>query len=171
MHAQGASGGWIPGMSATPYNRKAWFISIDIPCLVSYSSLSTRIRGIKMKSMPKPSPDKEIVKVFEAAGVVDFVEYLQSGKRIMWVNFKAGVARGLGITVGMTFVLGIVVWVLTMLVDLPVVGDYFAEAQNYITEYAENTNYKEDFAEMNQKLQEINETLDNEPISEPPPEK
>jgi len=124
-----------------------------------------------MKSMPKPSPDKEIVKVFEAAGVVDFVEYLQSGKRIMWVNFKAGVARGLGITVGMTFVLGIVVWVLTMLVDLPVVGDYFAEAQNYITEYAENTNYKEDFAEMNQKLQEINETLDNEPISEPPPEK
>jgi uncharacterized membrane protein (DUF106 family) len=124
-----------------------------------------------MKSMPKSSPDKEIVKVFEAAGVVDFVEYLQSGKRIMWVNFKAGVARGLGITVGMTFVLGIVVWVLTMLVDLPLVGDYFAEAQNYITEYAENTNYKEDFAEMNQKLQEINETLDNEPISEPLPEK
>jgi hypothetical protein len=124
-----------------------------------------------MKSMPKPSPDREIVKVFEAAGVVDFVEYLQSGKRIMWVNFKAGVARGLGITVGMTFVLGIVVWVLTMLVDLPLVGDYFAEAQNYITEYAENTNYKEDFAEMNQKLLEINESLDNEPISEPPPEK
>lgn len=124
-----------------------------------------------MKSTPKPSPDREIVKVFEAAGVVDFLEYLQSGKRIMWVNFKAGIAKGLGITVGMTFVLGIIVWVLTMLVGLPVVGDYFAEAQHYITEYAENTNYKEDFAEMNQQLQEINETLDNESISEPPPEK
>lgn len=124
-----------------------------------------------MKSMPKSSPDKEIVKLFEAAGVVEFLEYLQSGKRIMWLNFKAGVARGLGITVGMTFILGIIVWVLTMLVDLPLVGEYFADARHYITEYAENTNYKEDFAEMNKQLQEINETLDNEPVSETPPGK
>jgi len=122
-----------------------------------------------MKSMPKSSPDKELVKVFEAAGVVDYLEYLQSGKRIMWINFKAGVARGLGITVGMTFVLGVIVWVLTMLVDLPLVGEYFEEAQQYITEYAENTNYKEDFDAMNQQLQEINENLNDEPVSEPPP--
>ena len=121
-----------------------------------------------MKSIPKSTPDKELVKVFEAAGVVDFLEYLQSGKRIMWINFRAGVAKGLGITVGMTFILGVIVWVLTMLVDLPLVGDYFAEAQHYITEYAENTNYKEDFAVMNQQLQEINDNLEDDSVSEPP---
>jgi hypothetical protein len=121
-----------------------------------------------MKSIPKSTPDKELVKVFEAAGVVDFLEYLQSGKRIMWINFKAGVAKGLGITIGMTFILGILVGVLTMLVDLPLVGDYFAEAQQYITEYAENTNYKEDFAVMNQQLQEINDNLEDDSVSEPP---
>jgi hypothetical protein len=121
-----------------------------------------------MKSIPKSTPDKELVKVFEAAGVVDFLEYLQSGKRIMWINFKAGVAKGLGITIGMTFILGILVGVLTMLVDLPLVGDYFAEAQEYITEYAENTNYKEDFAVMNQQLQEINDNLEDDSVSEPP---
>jgi hypothetical protein len=124
-----------------------------------------------MKSTPKYTPDKELVKVFEAAGVVDFLEYLQSGKRIMWVNFKAGVAKGLGITVGMTFILGVLVWVLTMLVDLPLVGEYFEDAQQYITEYAENTNYKEDFAVMNQQLLEINENLDDASISSPPTEK
>lgn len=124
-----------------------------------------------MKSTPKYTPDKELVKVFEAAGVVDFLEYLQSGKRIMWVNFKAGVAKGLGITVGMTFILGVLVWVLTMLVDLPLVGEYFEDAQQYITEYAENTNYKEDFAVMNQQLLEINENLDDASISGPPTEK
>ena len=110
-----------------------------------------------MKSMPKTSPDKELVKVFEAAGVVDYLEYLQSGKRIMWVNFKAGIARGLGMTVGLAVVLGILVWVLTKMVNLPVVGEYFADAKQYITEYADNTNYTDEFAEMNQILREINE--------------
>jgi len=111
-----------------------------------------------MKSEPKTSPDKELVKVFEAAGVVDYLEYLSSGKRIMWVNFRAGIARGFGITVGMTLVVAVFIWVLTMLVDLPVVGEYFAEAKQKVNEYAENTNYSDEFAEMNQILQEINES-------------
>ena len=115
-----------------------------------------------MKSTPKTTPDKELVKVFQAAGVVDYLEYLQSGKRIIWVNFKAGVARGLGMTIGMTVILGIFIWVLTMLVDLPVVGEYFADAKQYITEYADNTNYKDEFQEMNQVLQEINENVASE---------
>lgn len=114
-------------------------------------------RGANMKSTPKTAPDKELVKVFQAAGVVDYLEYIQSGKRVMWVNFKAGVARGLGMTIGMTVILGIFIWVLTMLVDLPLVGEYFADARQYITEYADNTNYKDEFQEMNQALQEINE--------------
>lgn len=110
-----------------------------------------------MSSTPKTSPDKELVKVFQAAGVVDYLEYLNSGKRIFWVNFKAGVARGLGMTIGMTVILGVFVWVLTLLVDLPVVGEYFADAKQYITEYADNTNYNEEFQQMNQALQEISE--------------
>jgi hypothetical protein len=117
---------------------------------------------------PKYSPDKEIVKLFEAAGVVEYLEYLQSGKRIMWVNFKAGVAKGLGLTVGLAVVLGIAVWVLTMLVDLPLVGEYFADAEQYLTDYANSTNYEDEFAEMNQQLTEINENiikLDDQPQS------
>jgi len=112
-----------------------------------------------MKSIPNSSPDKEIIKAFEAAGVVDYLEYLQSGKRIMWVNFKAGVAKGLGLTVGMTVVLGIFVWILTMLVDLPVVGEYFGEAEQFLNEYADNMNYRDEFSEMNQLLREINENI------------
>ena len=114
-----------------------------------------------MKLMPNSSPDKELIKVFEAAGVVEYLEYLQSGKRIMWVNFKAGIAKGFGITIGMTVVLGLFIWVLTMLVDLPIVGEYFSDAQQYVTEYAENTNYKDEFAEMNRLLGEINKQLEN----------
>lgn len=116
-----------------------------------------------MKSAPKASPDKELIKIFEAGGVVDYLEYLQSGKRLMWLNFKAGIARGFGITVGMTLVVGIFIWVLTMLVDLPVVGEYFAHAKQAANEYAENTNYKDEWSEMHILLREISENT-NEPI-------
>ena len=123
-----------------------------------------------MKSMPKSSPEKELVKVLNAADVVEFLEYLKSGRRIFWVNFRAGVAKGLGVTVGMTVILGILIWVLTMLVDLPLVGEYFQDAQSYVTEYAENTNYKADFEVMNQQLQEINENTRKEETQAPPPQ-
>jgi hypothetical protein len=115
-----------------------------------------------MKSEPKTSPDKELVKVFEAAGVVDYLEYLQSGKRIMWVNFKAGIAKGFGITVGMSLIVAVFIWILTMLVDLPIVGEYFANAMQKVNEYEENTNYSDEFADMNQILQEINENIKKE---------
>ena len=122
-----------------------------------------------MKSKPRNSPDAELVKVFEAAGVAEYLEYLKSGKRVMWVNFKAGVARGLGMTIGMTVILAGIVWILTMLVDLPVVGEYFEEAKTFVTEYAENTDYKEEFGEMVQSLHEINENI-SEVIAEPGPQ-
>jgi len=113
-----------------------------------------------MGSAPKDSPDKELVKVFEAAGVVDFLQYLQSGKMIMWTNFKAGIAKGFGISIGMTLVLGVFIWALTKLVSLPFVGEYFQQAESYIQEYAEKTNYTDEFEEMNQLLREINDKLE-----------
>lgn len=115
-----------------------------------------------MNSTPKTSPENELIKVFEAAGLVEFMEYLQSGKRLMWLNFKAGVARGFGVTVGMTVVLGIAIWILTMLVDLPIVGEYFAQAEQVITEYADSTNYQDEFAEMNGYLRAISEQAQDE---------
>jgi hypothetical protein len=108
-----------------------------------------------MPSKPTESPDKEIVKVFEAAGVVDYLQYLQSSKKILWTNFKAGLARGFGITVGMTLVVAVFIWILTKLVSLPVIGEYFNEAQKFVQEYAEKTNYSEEFEEMNGLLREI----------------
>lgn len=112
-----------------------------------------------MKSDPKSSPDKEIIRTFEAGGVVDYLEYLKSGKRVFWVNFKAGIAKGLGVTVGMTVVLGLVVWVLTMLINLPIVGEYFAEVKEYVTEYADKTNYEDEFAEQIRLLKELDKNM------------
>lgn len=112
--------------------------------------------------MPKPnkSPDKEVIKAFEAAGVIDYLQYLQSGKSLMWINFKAGVARGFGMTVGATLVLGIAIWILAKLVDLPIIGEYFEQTMLFINEYIESTNYNAEFIEMNGLLREIKENTE-----------
>jgi len=112
-----------------------------------------------MKPPEKDTDGATLLATFEAAGVVEYLEYLQSGKRLLWLNFKAGVAKGLGITIGMTVVLGLFVWVMTLLVDLPLVGEYFEQASDYVTEYADSTNYSDALAEMNTLLGEINENL------------
>jgi uncharacterized membrane protein YagU involved in acid resistance len=126
--------------------------------LNQYSAISVNF----LTEMPKPrtSPDKEVIKAFEAAGVIDYLQYLQSGKSLMWINFKAGVARGFGITVGATLVLGITIWILAKLVDLPIIGEYFEQAMLFINEYAENTNYSAEFTEMNGLLREIKENTE-----------
>lgn len=118
----------------------------------------------KMEKRSGSSPDKELIRIFEAAGFVDFLEYLQSGKRLMWLNFKAGVAKGFGVTIGMTVVLGIAIWILTMLVDLPIVGEYFGKAEQVITEYMDSTNYQDEFSEMNGYLREISEQTQEERV-------
>lgn len=112
-----------------------------------------------MPSKPKTSPEKELIKTFEAAGVVDYLQYLQSSKRILWTNFQAGIAKGFGITIGATVVLGIFIWILTKLVSLPFIGEYFEKAETQIEEYVDKTNYTDEFEEMNQLLRQINENL------------
>ena len=85
------------------------------------------------------------------------MQYLQSGKRIMWTNFLAGISRGFGITIGMTVVLGIFIWILTQLVSLPFVGEFFEKVEGQIHEYVEKTNYSDELQEMNRLLNEISE--------------
>lgn len=110
-----------------------------------------------MKKPDKSSPEKEMLKTFEAAGLVEYLEYLQSGKRIMTTNFKAGVAKGLGLTLGMSVVLALIAWILALLVDLPVIGEYASQVEDYMTEFRESTNYNDDFERMNELLQHIDE--------------
>ena len=91
---------------------------------------------------------------------MEYLEYLQSGKRILLTNFKAGVAKGLGLTLGMTMVLGFAAWILTMLVDLPVVGDYARIVEERMREFQEANNYTDELTEMNGLLREIRDNMD-----------
>jgi len=76
--------------------------------------------------------------MLEGIGIDEFVRYLRSPRKILWLNFWAGVAKGFGIIVGMTIVVAVLVSVLQKLVDFPLLGEYFLELKNLLEEFAPN---------------------------------
>jgi len=108
---------------------------------------------------PENITEEKIIKTLQESGITDFVQYLRSPWRIFWSNILAGISRGFGIILGMTVILALVVWIISRLVNVPLIGAYFKEAQTQITEYTENTNYKEEFQSMEELLREIRNSL------------
>lgn len=52
--------------------------------------------------------------------------------RVYRVNFVRGVLFGAGSAIGGTIVIALIVWVLSLFVNIPVVGELFENAQNSI---------------------------------------
>jgi phage shock protein PspC (stress-responsive transcriptional regulator) len=88
------------------------------------------------KSETKNKEKKIKLKTFD-----EFVKYLSSPWRIIWINFVAGVFRGLGILIGMTVVLAVLLWVLTKMVDFPLIGEYFLNLKNLLESFSSNGNF------------------------------
>jgi len=103
--------------------------------------------------------EKQIITDFKSSGVVDYLQYLQSPWRVFWSNLLAGIMRGIGFILGVTVILGGVVWFVSQLVDVPLIGEYFVKVEESITDYTESTNYKQEFQNMESLLKEINTSL------------
>lgn len=69
--------------------------------------------------------------------LAEYTEMLKSPKRMIWVNFLAGLARGLGIAVGAT-VLGALFLIILFKVgqlNLPVIGQFIARIIKIVEMY------------------------------------
>lgn len=64
----------------------------------------------------------------EKMNLAEYTTLLQNPWRLLWVNFLAGSARGLGLGIGFAVLSAAVLYILQglMLANLPVVGDYVA---------------------------------------------
>ncbi|AQS59022.1 DUF5665 domain-containing protein [Desulforamulus ferrireducens] len=65
----------------------------------------------------------------EKMKLAEYVELLGDTKRLLWVNFISGIARGLGIAVGFTILGAVILYFMKKLVmlNLPVIGDFIAQ--------------------------------------------
>lgn len=68
----------------------------------------------------------KILEKLKRVELQEFTNYLHSPWRVLWANFLAGTARGLGFLLGVTLVLTVVGFMLTkVLSHVPLVGDFF----------------------------------------------
>ena len=77
----------------------------------------------------------------ERARIDEYTSMLTRPWRFFFINFLAGIFRGVGLVIGMTIVAAIVFYilakVLVSMVDLPLIGNYIAEISAFVNQYIE----------------------------------
>ena len=72
---------------------------------------------------------EEMVQSMHKLGVAEYVEMLRHPRRLFWINFWSGIARGLGMAIGFTILAAVVLYLLqrVILLNLPLIGDFIAD--------------------------------------------
>ncbi len=72
---------------------------------------------------------EEMAETMHKIGVAEYIEMLRHPRRLFWINFWSGVARGLGMAIGFTILAALVLYLLqrAILLNLPVIGDFIAD--------------------------------------------
>jgi hypothetical protein len=73
--------------------------------------------------------------IFEKAQLDDLLANFSSPKRIIYINFLAGLSRGLGLTIGTTLILAFFGYIFKEMISLPIIGQYIADLLDIIDFY------------------------------------
>lgn len=76
----------------------------------------------------------KIADMLEKAEIADILQTYSNPKKRIISNLTAGIARGLGLSLGTIIVIALLAWLLSVLVqlNLPVIGDFLAELLKYV---------------------------------------
>lgn len=95
----------------------------------------------QQKNNPIPEPPSEeylerleritekLTRTMEKTRIAEYVQYLDRPGRLLWTNFLIGVARGLGSTIGLAIVIGLLIFFLQklLMLNLPIISDFIAD--------------------------------------------
>ena len=94
-----------------------------------------------------------------ANGLEDFVNYVSSPWRVIWVNFVIGIFRGLGAVVGASIVIAIIIWLLGLSTNIPLLGQYTKEIDQVVSDYVYKTDYNDELDRVGNVLLRIEKLL------------
>lgn len=85
-----------------------------------------------MNTSPTENMTKSMEKLadrLEAMKIANYIELLEKPRKLIWTNFVAGIARGLGFALGTTIVFAIVIEVLRriILLNIPLISTYLVD--------------------------------------------
>lgn len=74
---------------------------------------------------------------FERMHLEEYLNYMNSPRRLFWINFFAGVSRGLGSAVGFTLLGAALIALLQQAVqqNIPLIGDFLAKVVQVVQEH------------------------------------
>ncbi|WP_134685904.1 DUF5665 domain-containing protein [Brevibacillus migulae] len=67
--------------------------------------------------------------------LADVIQNYTAPRKLLWTNFLAGLARGLGLTIGTAIVLAILGWLLSKFISIPIIGEYVKQLIDYVGSY------------------------------------
>ncbi|WP_025690015.1 DUF5665 domain-containing protein [Paenibacillus zanthoxyli] len=74
----------------------------------------------------------QIAELLEKSEIKDILENYTDPKKRIITNLMAGISRGLGLSLGTFIVLGILGYIVSLFINVPVIGEYLAEIKKYI---------------------------------------
>jgi len=79
----------------------------------------------------------EVSQGMERFNLAEYLTLLNSPRRFLTINFLAGLARGLGFTLGATILGALILYLLQRMVvlNLPVIGDFIAELVKIVQQH------------------------------------
>ncbi|ADC51845.1 MULTISPECIES: DUF5665 domain-containing protein [Alkalihalophilus] len=67
----------------------------------------------------------------------DMAYHFTDKKEVIKTNLLAGIARGVGLTIGTAIFIGLFIFILTQMISLPIVGEWVAEFLEMVDQYRE----------------------------------
>ncbi len=85
----------------------------------------------------------QIGKKMEMGEIAQYVQLLNSPRRLILINIFSGIARGVGIAIGVTIFSTIIVYFLQKLgaLNLPIIGNFIAELVKIVQTRLDGTQY------------------------------
>lgn len=77
----------------------------------------------------------KIAMFLEDIRLADILQNYTAPRKLVWINFLAGLARGLGLTIGTAIVLALLGSLLSQFLSIPIIGDYIKDLVEYVQAY------------------------------------
>ncbi|MFW5998247.1 MAG: DUF5665 domain-containing protein [bacterium] len=107
---------------------------INIDYYVDRSDFKVKEKNLEDKILKKLD---ELIQKKQGMTIAEYIEMIRSPKRMIFINFISGLARGFGIAIGATLLGGIFLFFLFRLarLNLPLIGKYIAELVVIVESY------------------------------------
>lgn len=103
--------------------------------------------------------EKESDQQRAADGLANFMVYLSSPWRVIWMNFVAGMFRGFGALVGASILIAALIWVLSLFKEVPLLGTYANDMEVVVESYLHEVDYNDELGRVAEILERIETSL------------